>query len=366
MANGKLYLSGEYAVVDGAAAIISSMYTRSLAAHFTVSGERDPRILVDEDAAPTFDVNDRDRYVKAASYVAARYCAESNRRPTLQSGQHLTVDIISTLVDGNGRKYGLGSSGAVTVAVIEAYLDWCAVDYNSVMVYKLAVLAELLVKDNGSFGDLASASTGRVISYRRPSLSCLEYLSSKMRDSSATFHDLVSAHWDGLEIHSNNALERLVAEKLHVVIGWTGEPASSADFVQRMAAYKSNQNEAYRSFCQRSSEITRQMWSALERYNAEDFVDSYRQQSKNITELSLVTGGYIETEKLANAREIAESIGYAAKPSGAGGGDCLIAMKAVDGVSNAGRESQTFNEAAELTRRWQAAGIMVMTDWKLK
>src|SRR5690554_6628541 len=71
------------------------------------------------------------------------------------------VESDSELDSESGEKYGLGSSGAITVAMTEALLKFYEVDYSDLLVYKLSVIAQLRLEVNSSFGDLAAiAYTG--------------------------------------------------------------------------------------------------------------------------------------------------------------------------------------------------------------
>ena len=68
-----------------------------------------------------------------------------------------SLSITSELDDAKrGIKYGLGSSGAVVVATIQAVLDFYKTPRTSLLVYKLSVLTNLRLSQRGSFGDIAA------------------------------------------------------------------------------------------------------------------------------------------------------------------------------------------------------------------
>ncbi|MDK6212985.1 hypothetical protein QP122_13370, partial [Enterococcus faecalis] len=76
-----------------------------------VSESDDAFMVCDVTQRPSIRTDDSDRYVKASFWIASRYLAEEGVTLTA----HTALRIESELVETDGRKYGLGSSGAVTV-----------------------------------------------------------------------------------------------------------------------------------------------------------------------------------------------------------------------------------------------------------
>lgn len=339
MANGKLYVSGEYAVVDGGAAIIAAV-NRSLTC--ALASGTDNRIIRDAHMVPQLTHDDEARYVKAASYIAHRYLDEIGK--AIPQGAKL--DIRSELVETDGRKYGLGSSGAVTVAVLECLL--AQYELERMKLYKLAVLALLIVGDNGSFGDIACSSFGTLIYYVRPGREFLQKLQSALRDVHTTVHELLEKQWDGLRIES-----LAFPQGLNIQVGWTGNPASSTDLVNAVRGFKQNRADDYASFCKRISAVSDRIRLACTENNPQDFIRAYRDASCCMSEFSEQSGGFAETEKLCLLKVIAQAHGYEAKFSGAGGGDCGIAIGLQQNVS-----------PRRLKSAWEDAGIMDM-NWEL-
>ena len=76
------------------------------------------------------------------------------------------------------------------------------------------------------------------------------------------------------------------------------------------------------------------------------FLDTLRFNRHLLAELSSASGVPIETAKLKKLADIAEKYGAAGKPSGAGGGDCGIAV--------------TYNQetADKISDAWKAEGII--------
>lgn len=85
----------------------------------------------------------------AAIRLTERYAKEQG---TLLSFYHLKVT--SELDNSSGRKYGLGSSGAVTVGTVKALNLFYDLQLDPLMQFKIAALAHLAVQGNGSCGIL--------------------------------------------------------------------------------------------------------------------------------------------------------------------------------------------------------------------
>src|SRR5699024_1578797 len=92
-------------------------------------------------------------YILAAIDVTETYAMEQNIPLSMY---HLTVD--SDLDSKSGLKYGLGSSGAVTVATVRALCRLYGLKETNETVFKLASLAHLSLDSNGSFGDVAAST----------------------------------------------------------------------------------------------------------------------------------------------------------------------------------------------------------------
>ncbi|OTA26798.1 phosphomevalonate kinase [Alloscardovia macacae] len=337
MAKGKLYLCGEYAVVDGGAAVISAV-EREITAQIVVSGAGTVRV----ESQSEVRVDDPLRYVRAAMRVADVDVPDAD------------LVFISQLAedDGRGRKFGLGSSGAVTVATLRALFTAAEVYPSPEELYKYAVCALLLAGDNGSFGDVACSAYGQMVFYVKPSKTQVQYLREALAahaPHAPHVTDLVAQHWEGLEIEP---LEW--PEDIDRRIGWTGHPASSAHLVNAVRAYKAEQPEDYADFVRMSDGIARTMRQACRENDADAFLRVYGLAGRVLSDFSARTGGYALTEELVTLNRLAERHGYTAKFSGAGGGDCGIALA----------QNSTDEQARALEQAWQNAGIEPM-HWTL-
>ncbi|WP_018142840.1 phosphomevalonate kinase [Alloscardovia criceti] len=351
MAKGKLYLCGEYAVVDGGAAVISAV-DRDLNVHLVPAemASASAYILHPENEVPQLEQGHEFYYVTPATYIAWQLLNELGETETvaeLFNGQY-ALEFESHLVETDGRKYGLGSSGAVTVAVLDTLL--AALELPREKIYKLAVMSLLLAQDNGSFGDVACIACGQLVYYVRPALSFLARVKAALLDGEKpqpSIRELVESPWEGLIIE-----KLLWPQDIDARIGWTGSPASSAALVNSVRSYKLDHSAEYQQFIEKSTAIAQDMRRACHNANTEDFLDAYARASALMVHFSRINNGYMETLLLEKLRTIAESLGYIAKFSGAGGGDCGIALAPTDA------------KAAALEQAWSDHGISAM-NWKL-
>ena len=99
-------------------------------------------------------------YILAAIKITEKYAREQGKELAF-----FDLKVTSELDNSNGRKYGLGSSGAVTVATVKALSAFYELPLTPMMTFKLAALAHLEVQGNGSCGDIAASSYGGWIAF---------------------------------------------------------------------------------------------------------------------------------------------------------------------------------------------------------
>lgn len=326
-APGKLYIAGEYAVVEPGHPAILVAVDR----HITVSlTEGEGRIISSgrrpvewrRDADGTI-MTKRHSYVTRAIEVVDRLRAERGIAP-------LTFDLtIDSELEEGGRKLGLGSSAAVVVAVIEAMTEMYGLGLSPIDRIKLAILATVTQSPRASGGDIAASTLGGWILYRSPDRAAL----ARERTVTAAME---SAGWQGFEVRA------LPAPALDLMVGWTGTPASTQSLVD---AVEQAGPAGYEAFLADSDRIVDSLAAALETGDGAGIQSAVRDARQNLARLQDSTGIAIETDRLAALCDIAVAHGAAAKPSGAGGGDCGIALG-------------TFDRG--LLSEWEAAGIVLL------
>ncbi|MET3558131.1 phosphomevalonate kinase [Streptococcus rupicaprae] len=338
---GKLYLAGEYAVVDGALAIIAAV---DQYLQVTVEASQTGQLHSDQrdDLELTWHrqgqwlVVDQDHpyaLVQAAMQVAEDYLSALGETPRT----YYRLAIKSELDDTNsGQKYGLGSSGAVTVAVIKAVSLFYGQTLSPLTLYKLSVLAQTRIGLTGSFGDLAASSFGGLISYQRP---LAAWLSGKIAE--LTIGDLVAQDWPNLMI------ERLsLPENLAFLVGWTQSVASTEGLLGQVAKNTVDKKQIRQDFVRASQTCLEGLVRAFQEADVLAICQEIRHNRSLLSNYAKQVGLLLETPALATLIDLAEKHGAAAKTSGAGGGDCGIALIADSVKANQIRDS------------WAAAGIL--------
>jgi phosphomevalonate kinase len=350
-APGKLFVAGEYAVVRPGTPAILVAVDRQIAV--TVSGPdtgeagvavvsdlcpQGARLHRTPDGLTAYDADDERRartglaHAVAAIGVVDELLAARGLVPPA-----LRVSISSGLHSG-GTKYGLGSSGAVTVATIDAVAGYCGLDLPPEARFRLAVLATARLNARSSCGDLAASTWGGWIAYQAPDRAAVVELARRHG-----VEEVLRAPWPGF------ALRRLPPppRDLTLEVGWTGEPVSTGSLVSRLDRGGERAGAAYREFLTRSTDCVRACVGALQRGDGQELLRQIRNARRLLALLDDGTGLGIFTDRLTALCDAAEAVGGAAKPSGAGGGDCGIAL-----IDAAARP-----DVCRMRARWAEAGV---------
>ncbi|WP_125981601.1 phosphomevalonate kinase [Loigolactobacillus iwatensis] len=321
-APGKLYIAGEYAVVEtGLPAIIVAL---NQFVTVTIEKSEDYGSIVSKQYQENsiywlrqgdkmvFDNRDNPfHYILSAIRLTENYALEMGKRLTLY---HLHIN--SELDSEDGKKYGLGSSAAVTVATVKALLDFYELPITKDKLYKLAAIAHLDVQGNGSLGDIAASVYGGWIAYQAFDR---DWLEAMRRETS--LHDLLAMAWPQLDIDLLTP-----PDNLKLMIGWTGSPASTSQLVDKITIAKAKKRQDYQNFLQNSKQCIKQMIVGFKTKDLTLIQQQIRQNRKLLHTLSSFSHVSIETPLLQKMCNLAEGLGGAAKTSGAGGGDCGIAI----------------------------------------
>lgn len=395
-APGKLYIAGEYAVVDGSAAIVAAV-------------NRYVTVKVDDENLPTLSPESRKyygvivsekenykpifwtrasngsieilgdekyAYVLAAMRVIDSYASECFA-PNMDRKSY-NLHISSELDDAkSGRKYGLGSSAAITVATVRALCKWYGLKPDVSTICKLSLIASSMVKRSGSGGDVAASSCGGWILYRAYDREWLESELGLIKSGESDFSKLLRKKWPRLEFKRIN-----VSKTLKLLVGWTGSPASSAQLVSSVESSVESSAEGgveggaessvsseiahsftYQDFCDQSEVCVQKLAQSLENFSLEkssleksslkeselnNISACFAQNRELLQKLSALTGTLIETPKLTRLIEDAIFAGIPAKTSGAGGGDCAIALTTI----------YEKNRIESMKSAWENHGIM--------
>lgn len=341
-APGKLFITGEYAVMEPGTPAVLVAVDKLVSA--TVSATEGPEVTIASDLRPQparlrwhgsrldgpSGTAGLSHAVAALEVVAALLAERGAAAPTLN------LAISSELHDG-GTKFGLGSSGAVTVAVIDAALAYCGVELSADARFRLAMIAAARLDPRASGADLAASTWRGWIAYAAPDRAAVLDL---VRAGGIT--GALRAHWPALSVR------RLTAPAdLRLAVGWTGQPVSTAELIERPAAGRWRGGPAHRAFVAAMADTVQATIAALEHGDCPAVLAQIRTARRLLTELDEAAGLGIFTDKLTALCVAAESMGAAGKPSGAGGGDCGIAL--LDDADHV--------DVERLAARWATAGV---------
>ncbi|MHC9536822.1 phosphomevalonate kinase [Dellaglioa sp. BT-FLS60] len=321
-APGKLYIAGEYAIVEpGSPAIIVAIdqfVTVTIEASKEIgsisSKQYQENSLFWHRQGNDIIFDNRDNpfhYILSAIHLTELYAQSVGKQMV---NYHVNID--SDLDSTDGKKYGLGSSAAVTVATVRALSQFYKLTLTENALFKLAAMAHLDVQGNGSLGDIAASVYGGWIAYHSFDR---DWLKIMRQDKSLT--ELLTMDWPLLSV------KRLTHPKdLDLLIGWTGSPASTSIFVDKMAIFKSKQKAIYTQFLEASKKC---VTALIKGFELNDSVLIQKEITNNrliLQRLANASQIIIETKALTTLCDLSESQHAAAKTSGAGGGDCGIAL----------------------------------------
>ena len=346
-APGKLFIAGEYAVVESGHGAIVAAVSRYLTVTVdeatsvgTLTSTQNPDVIVEwTREGELFSAKGEHPYglVEEAILVAEQYVRESGT-PT---NALYSFSITSELDDAKrGIKYGLGSSGAVVVATIQAVLDFYKTPRTALLVYKLSVLTNLRLSQRGSFGDIAASAFRGMVYYTSPDRSEL-----LVKLQSQTIKEICDTNWKDLTI------ERLPEiPDFTLLVGWTGQVAITDSLIQATEKKRKVATDSafYKGFLGKSHAIVQGLQSAWNKQNIPALQEGIRANRALLNEFAREMQLEIETPALQTLCDLAEQVGACAKTSGAGGGDCGICF------------TKNETERKQIEKQWAKAQIQVL------
>ena len=280
---GKLMLFGEHAVVYGGPCIVTAVDQRIKVIIEKLNSQtvvlNAPEVNI-ENLALNFGSNNLDQIPKGGKFVAAALNNFNVQFP-LDNGLR-----ISTISDFSS-KFGFGSSSVVTVGVIKGLNELMGTKMNNQQIFDMAYKSVLDVQGVGSGFDLAAAIWGGTLYF----------------------------------ITGGKQIDPLRVTKLPLVIGYTGIKADTATWVRFVANRKNQFALPINSVFSVIENVVVLAKKALEdgNWNSLGILMDINQGL-----LESLGVGTVELSNLIYASRLSGAWG--AKLSGAGGGDCMIAL----------------------------------------
>ena len=317
---GKLYWAGEYAILEpGQLALIKAIPIYMKA---EIAFSDSYRIYSDMfDFA--VDLTPNPAYSLIQETIALMNDFLANRGQTLRP---FSLEIRGKM-EREGKKFGLGSSGSVVVLVVKALLALYNLSIDQELLFKLASSVLLKRGDNGSMGDLACIVAEDLVLYqsfdRKKIAAWLE------EENLAT---VLERDWGFSISQVQPALE------CDFLVGWTKQVAVSSQMVKQI---KQNIDQ---NFLTSSKATVVTLVEALEQGHAEKIIEQVETASQLLEGLS----PDIYTPSLRQLKQASQDLLAVAKSSGAGGGDCGIAL------------SFDAQSTETLKNRWANLGIELL------
>lgn len=310
-APGKLFLTGEYVVLMGAPAVVAAV-DRFVDVRLTLDDAPGPLTVESLAGGTTWvaPVGRNDAPGGDAGAVLAAFRAAAARgaiRPHLAA---TAVVDSRAFLDGD-RKLGLGRSSATVAAATAAFLSTGERPRRGdILACGLAANA-LFQEGRGSGADLAAAVHGGVVEVTRAG--------------------------EGLGV-----VPRTLPTGLHLLAGWTGESAPTGLLLARFAAAAARGPRTLGAL----ADVAKRAAAAVAAGDAQALAAAVDRSADLLERLGAEVDIPIVTPALARLVAAARDVGAVAKPSGAGAGDCGIAL------------ARSEAQAAAVRAAWQSVGIV--------
>lgn len=341
---GKLYLTGEFAVMSTLGAAVIAGVNRYVSATATlVSTDSDETTGIVHSAYYDEQGRRLSGGVLEGEQDIVAHAISLVYRLGVQRGARwarhaVDIDIVSGLDDkASGQKFGLGSSGAVAVAVVRAVASEIDLALSDLEVFKLAFLATIASGAAGSGGDIACSSHGGVVFYRRPEPDALVELSALAATDPA---GALARKWPNLQIESRADLS-----ELSLLVGWTGTPVKTDSQLAKAGPVDEVRTADGGRFVTAVASLSEKLWRGLAEHDRAACMEALWENRRLLQDYESQRGVCIETDRLERLADIANAHGAAGKSSGSGGGDCGIAVLPSGG------------DAETILRQWASAGI---------
>jgi phosphomevalonate kinase len=314
-APGKLILSGEYAVLQGAPALVIAVNRRVVATRRTAPRGSSPFLLA------------------VADEIAKRYGAD---HPATRAAMEIVVD--SSMFYQGKEKLGLGSSAAVTVAATALALagDSAVPVIDRDAVLQIASEAHATAQgprgSRGSGADIAAAVHGGVIAFQKTSPDRIAWPSdAAKRGRAITFDGPYNFGEPTPQTTEQRTAERLTwPSGVRVLTFFTGSAADTATLVAAVAKGREANSVAVDAALKSIEQASRAACQACAMRSPEiasnALIAALALGSAAIDQLAAAAGVRLVPDCVTAARGVLTRMGGTAKTTGAGGGDIGIAV----------------------------------------
>ncbi len=310
-APGKLILLGEYVVLEGAPALVAAV-DRFARVSFQPSPESCWLFSAQElniqalrfqlapggplrflNAMP--EQRDKLHVLEAVLSALATRCTRSIPPAAVE------VDTGGFYLPGGGIKLGLGSSAAVTVALMVAGARWMHLSLDDEEAFNMAWTTHRRAQHNvGSGIDVAASFFGGLLQYT---------LANQTGEATPEIHRLT---WP--------------VEGLCWLPVWAGRATSTPDMVKRFRQFASDHPRRFQHHLRNLSRASARGCQALRQNDVSRFLAAVKQFFNSLIHLTEDSGIPIVSPVHQTVAQLVHQCGGVYKPSGAGGGDMGVAF----------------------------------------
>ena len=350
-APGKLFISGEWAILEiGNLGLVAAVNNR---VRVSIDSAKETSVTAEEfgirNAKAAYDggkivfsgIDDKQKetlkLIGEALSVSIRYLEEHKIKA---KSFHLATNSSDTQfqVGDQLKKVGFGSSAAVVVATVAAVLDFHDYKATKEEIYKLSTIAHYYAQGKvGSAFDVAASTYGGLFVYSRFDP---EWLTKKIEAGEKLAY-IIKTKWPSLIIE-----ELGVPNDFRLLVGWTGDSASTSAAIKQMNEFKAKNKDEYYDLFNNIGRIAKKAIENFKTGDKESFLSCLTENEQALSDLGQASGVNIETPELKKLADIAADYCAAGKLSGAGGGDCGIAICFDEVVAN------------NVTAAWEDEGLI--------
>ena len=304
VAYGKLYLAGEYAILEDYASALITSVPKKITVFVEESDKTTIFDTINKTSVGLFEENSNFTLVQQFIQFLTEYT---------NSDKTFSLTIFNEL-HSDDKKYGLGSSGAVLVAIARAILLFENITYNDLTIFKLVALFNIKHNISGSMGDVAASINDGITFYQKFNA---EFVNNMIRQNKSV-KEIINTNWDGLLI-----------EKIHpkadlsILARWTGEAVDTKEHVKLWKQHKDNYKDEFKVFVETSNHLVKTLKDNLVETDASNALNTINKLRENLLYLESFSKIPMETNAMKNYINLHS----AGKQSGSGSGDIVLGFE---------------------------------------